>query len=198
MFLRLMIFPKAAMRGFKKTLLIAGALLCFLAAGWIFIGAGLPQRATYTGQISEDGFSIAPELNSIAPNFEQPALNGAPISLASLRGSPVIVNFWATWCEPCRIEMPDLQTVYTEYQADGLRILAVNLGEPSPLINEWVQSFGLTFDILLDERQSVAALYYLRGQPSTYIISPQGIITDIFYGPVSASTLRAALAPYLR
>lgn len=186
------------MRVFEKTLFIGAAALCFLTAGWLFIEAGLPQRATYTGQISENGLTIAPELNSIAPNFEQPTLTGASISLESLRGSPVVVNFWATWCEPCQVEMPDLQAVYAEYQADGLRILAVNLGEPSPLVSEWVRSFGLTFDILLDARQSVAALYYLRGQPSTYIISPQGIITDIFYGPVSAGALRAALAPYLQ
>jgi peroxiredoxin len=78
-----------------------------------------------------------------------------------------------------------------------LRIVAVNLGESPEVVQTWVVSFGLTFDVVLDSRQEIAALYYLRGQPSTYVVSPSGIITHIFYGPVNFNTLRNAISPYL-
>ncbi|MBC8171830.1 MAG: TlpA family protein disulfide reductase, partial [Anaerolineae bacterium] len=110
-----------------------------------------------------------------------------------LAGKPVIVNFWATWCEPCKLEMPELEQLYADYQIEGLRIIGVNLSETSQAVNEWREAFGLTFDLVLDTDGAVAALYQLRGQPSTYVISPQGMITQVFYGAVDVATLRAAL-----
>lgn len=136
---------------------------------------------------------IAPEINAIAPPFERSDINGQIISLSDLHGAPVIINFWATWCEPCRVEMPILQTLYEARKAEGLRILAVNLGESENIIRDWQTAMGLTYDMLVDERQSAAALYRLRGQPSTYVVSPNGIITHIFYGPASESALTTAL-----
>ncbi|MBZ0299418.1 MAG: TlpA family protein disulfide reductase, partial [Anaerolineae bacterium] len=134
-----------------------------------------------------------PELNAYAPDFERPTLDGLPIRLTELRGAPLVLNFWATWCGPCIVEMPILQSIFEARHGTGLHILAVNLGEPAPVIRAWQQANHLTFDLLIDEQQTVAALYSLRGQPSTYVISPDGIITDIFFGPVSEGALIAAL-----
>ena len=77
-----------------------------------------------------------------------------------------MINFWATWCVPCRVEMPELQAFHEAHPA--VRVLAVNLGESRDLIVDWVTQFGLTFDIVLDTDRSIADLYRLRGQPSTY------------------------------
>lgn len=176
-----------------RFLLRLGALTAFITASAIVVIAGLPGRAEFTGQTILGQLPIAPEVNAIAPLFERSDLYGQLIRLSDLRGAPVIINFWATWCEPCRIEMPVLQTLYEARKAEGLRILAVNLGESPDKIRDWQATLGLTYDMLVDEQQLVAALYYLRGQPSTYVVSPNGIITQIFYGPASESALMAAL-----
>ncbi len=175
---------------------LLGAVTCLVTAFLIVTAAGLPQRAEFTGQIIPGELPVAPEIGAIAPPFEAVALDGQQINLGSLRGQPVLMNFWATWCEPCRVEMPDLETVYQHYGESGLRVLAVNLGETRDQIRGWVSEFGLTFDILLDDRQQLAALYQIRGQPTTYVISPAGIITHIFYGAISRHSFEAAIAPF--
>ena len=88
--------------------------------------------------------------------------------------------------------MPELQAFHQAHP--DTRVLAVNLGESRDLIVDWVTQFGLTFDIVLDPDQSIASLYRLRGQPSTYVVSPGGVITSIFYGPTTRQSLEAALA----
>lgn len=177
-------------------LLVSGTSL--FAALIIALAAGLPERAVFTGRILLDDQPVAPEIRALAPPFVGQTLTGGTVRLADLRGQPVVVNFWATWCEPCRVEMPDLQRVYDQYRAQGLRILAVNLGESRTAVAKWAQDFGLTFDVILDEDQRIAALYYLRGQPSTYVVSPDGMITHIFLGPTTESALSAALKPFLQ
>jgi peroxiredoxin len=176
-----------------RFLLLFGAFAAFVTALAIIMSAGLPDRTEFTGQIIPGQLPIAPEINAVAPPFERSNLVGQVIRLSDLRGAPVIINFWATWCEPCRVEMPILQTVYEARKAEGLRILAVNLGESAELIRDWQTTMGLTYDMLVDKQQSVAVLYRLRGQPSTYVVSPNGIITHIFYGPASENALAAAL-----
>jgi thiol-disulfide isomerase/thioredoxin len=171
----------------------AGALACFAAAFAVLLAAGLPSRASYSGQILPDGQAVAPEISAFAPPFRALTLDGE-ISLTTLRGAPVVVNFWATWCVPCRVEMPELQAFHEAYPA--IPIVAVNLGESREQIVDWGTRLGLTFDLALDADGSIASLYRLRGQPSTYIVSPSGVITAIFYGPTTRQQLEAALAPY--
>lgn len=173
-----------------------GAVACWVAAFFIVVQTGLPERATYTGYI-EAGLRVAPELNAVAPPFTLPTLTGQSLRLADLRGRVVIVNFWATWCEPCKAEMPLLQSVYERYALRGVRLVAVNLGESRVTAKNWVDAAGLTFDVVLDKSQQVGATYQLRGQPSTYIISPDGIIRYIAFGTVSREAIEAAIAPFL-
>jgi peroxiredoxin len=180
----------------KRSVLLLGATLSFAAAVLLTLSIGLPERAQFTGQLIAGELPIAPELGAIAPPIELPTLKGNSIDLSKLRGAPVLINFWATWCEPCRVEMPAFQAVYAAYQDKGLRILAVNLGETLEAADEWATKLHLTFDILLDPTQNVSVLYQLRGQPSTYVISPGGVITQIFYGPTTEAALYIALAPY--
>jgi peroxiredoxin len=184
------------MPSWKRILLLIGAVACFSTAFFVILTIGLPQRADFTGQMSANGLLIAPEVGAIAPPFALRKPNGDRIGLNTMRGAPVIINFWATWCEPCRVEMPALQAIYDVHKEAGLRILAINLGETAETTQAWSQEMQLTFDILLDPYQEVARLYQLRGQPSTYVVSPDGIITHIFYGPTSEAALRDALAPY--
>jgi thiol-disulfide isomerase/thioredoxin len=180
----------------KRLVYSTGAILSIAGALLLIANAGLPERAQFTGQVIPGQLPVAPEIAAVAPSFEIPSLANGSLRLSDLRGNPLVINFWATWCEPCRVEMPTLQKVYESYQNQGLRILAVNLGEPANAVSNWVQTLGLTFDVLLDQDGHTAALYHLRGQPSTYIVSPDGIIVQIFYGPVDETSLRNTLAPY--
>lgn len=178
----------------QKLIALSGAFFTLLLAVGILLAAGLPRRADYTGQFIASVGQVAPEVGSVAPPFTLPTLDEQTLNLLDLRGNPVIINFWATWCVPCRIEMPTLQSLYNEQQAAGLEIIGVNLGETPAAVQAWVNEFDLTFPIVLDTDRSIEAQYRLRGQPSTVVVAPDGTITAIFYGPVNESELRASLA----
>lgn len=174
----------------KRTVYASGAVVCLIAALLILVNAGLPQRAAFTGQIRLDQPPVAPEIDALAPEFELVNTQDDVIRLSDWRGQTVVLNFWATWCGPCALEMPILQSIFDARHA---AVLAVNLGETPETIRAWQLEHGLTYELLADPQQQVAALYHLRGQPSTYVISPAGIIKAIFFGPVSEQALLAAI-----
>lgn len=178
------------MRSRDRLLLTAGAVACLLAAAALVIAAGLPERRAYTGLIINGRDVVAPEIGARAPNFSAPTLTGS-VELDSLRGSPVVVNFWATWCAPCEVEMPELQAFQSAYPST--RVLAVNLGEPPTLVTDWLAERGINLDIPLDTRGEIAYLYRLRGQPTTFVIAPDGIISHIFYGATTRQALESAV-----
>ncbi len=175
---------------------LLGAWSAFVGAAIILLQSGLPERAPFVGALNVHDQVIAAEIGALAPPFEAGALNGT-LDLARLRGKPIILNFWATWCEPCVTEMPYLQSLYEEYREGGLRLVAVNMGESYRVVDSWVRQNGLSFDIAFDPDGAIAAAYRLRGQPSTFVIAPDGRITSIFYGMVMNGQLEAAIAPFL-
>lgn len=179
---------------FRSLIYSVAAAVSFLGAAALILSAGLPDRDDYVG-FRLEGVSqrVAADAGALAPPLIAETLVGETVDLWALRGSPIIVNFWATWCGPCREEMPELQLLYDRYSADGLRILAVNGGEPRGLIVPWVESFGLTYDILLDPGEQIARDYDLFGYPTTVVIGPNGAVTRVFRGPVNAETLRQTL-----
>lgn len=179
-----------------RPLLLLLAFASLTTSLWLVRAAGLPQRADYTG-FTIGALHFAPELHALAPPFTAVSINGAAIDLLALRGGPVIVNFWATWCAPCRAEMLELESLFRRENGHGLRVIGVNLQEPRQAVEAWAEALGLTFDIVFDDDGAIAASYRLRGQPSTYVIAPDGTITAIFYGPTTAERLRQAIAPYL-
>lgn len=129
-----------------------------------------------------DGQGITP--GSEAPGFQLQSLDGKTVSLRELRGRPVMINFWASWCGPCRMEMPAFQEVYGDemWRAGGLVILAVNLGESVARVQEFVEYYGLTFPVLLDSSSKVGMMYNAATLPTTYFIDNDGIIRSIKRG----------------
>lgn len=114
---------------------------------------------------------ISPFANRIpSEDFVLPVLDGAETSLEDHRGKLVLLNFWATWCPPCREEMPSMQILYDELADQGLEILAVDVLETEDLVRDYVNQFGFTYKILLDRQGRVAARYAVRAFPTTYII----------------------------
>lgn len=126
----------------------------------------------------------APAMGREAPEFQLQSLDGQTVSLGDLRGGPVIVNFWATWCGPCRMEMPALQEVYQdrEWAERGLVILAVNLGEPASDVRKFMESNRLSFTVLLDTEKEMGLMYNVSAIPTTYLIDNSGIIRYIKVG----------------
>lgn len=175
----------------RRFIYLTLALISFGIGGGLFLAAGLPERADYTAfSVPGETRTVAPEIGKLAPPFESVTLTGDPLNLWDLRGETIILNFWATWCVPCRVEMPDLQQIH----GDNVRVIAVNLGESPAQIQTWVDDLSLTFDIVLDANSQIAERYWFRAPPSTYVIDPDGVIRAIFYGPVTASQLRDAIA----
>ncbi len=173
-----------------RSLAFVIGIAALFAALWILSSVGLPQRADYTGREVGGIGRVAPEIGSLAPPFTRETLDGAEFSLLAARGDSVVLNFWATWCVPCRTEMPELQDI----DEVGLaRVVGINLGETRQQITPWVTELALDFEIVLDRPQEIAALYQIRAQPTTILITPDGIITHIIYGATTADQLERAL-----
>ena len=175
----------------RRAALILSATVSFSLAVALLFVAGLPEPGP--GASSSDSIRAG----VLAPDTVYPTLSGGVLDLRTLQGAPVIVNFWATWCIPCKVEMPELQSLYAEYADEGLRILAVNLGESQDDILDWVVEFGLTFDILMDRTETAERLYRFPGPPVTFVIDPDGVILQAIYGPATVSQLRTVIEPYL-
>ena len=130
-----------------------------------FERAGLERSAT-----------AAPQVGKPAPDFQLPSLDGQVITLSGLRGKPVLINFWATWCPACVEEMPYLQETYEKWTGKGLVLLTIDIGETSDTVKEFMVKYNLTMPVLLDTSQSVAQRYNITGIPTTFLIDKDGII----------------------
>jgi peroxiredoxin len=131
--------------------------------------------------------TTAPQIGKMAPDFQLPQLEGQTVSLRDFRGQPVLLNFWATWCGPCRYEMPFIQKVYDERNdySPPLVVLAINSGEAPSLARDFIESNDYSFPVLLDTSQEVFIAYNLRYFPTTFFIDGNGIIEVIKVGAFS-------------
>ena len=146
------------------------------------LSAPSPALATENATLSEA------TAGSLAPDFTLRNLAGDPVKLSDLRGRPVLINFWASWCGPCRLEMPDLVRAYTAHKAEGFVILAVNptFEDTLPEVKAFVKEFNMTFPVLLDETGEVTnQLYRLRGLPTSVFVNRAGRITRIHLGAMT-------------
>ena len=182
--------PKRAALGIRLLPPLVGIALLLLAL-WALAGESLslPQLG--------GGASTAPRVGADAPDFALVDLDGRTVRLSELQGKQVVLNFWATWCPPCRAEMPDLDRVAREYREQGVTVLAIDQMESPERVTSFLEEIGLrenpAFDSLLDTDGSVGQLYRVNALPSTFIVDDQGKIRDVHLGPISESTLRAKL-----
>jgi cytochrome c biogenesis protein CcmG, thiol:disulfide interchange protein DsbE len=126
------------------------------------------------------------------PEYAAVDLDGAEVSLEELRGSPVLFNTWATWCAPCRKEMPALQTLHETYGPRGLRIVGVSIdgAGQQTAIRDFMREFGATFDVWWDPDGVVMSRFGMAGVPTTYLIGPDGTMLWRHLGPVLADDPR--------
>jgi peroxiredoxin len=174
---------------------LLGAGMAFgLALGiGAFFGFPMGSSGADSGSVAE-GPAGLPAEQAPAPDFTLERLDGSQVSLSDFRDHVVLVNFWATWCAPCRIEMPSLQDRYDRFQGQGFVVLAVNDEEPAGVVQAYVDELGLTFPTLLDPDGAVQQLYAVRGYPSSYLIDGDGTIRMVQIGLLSEDQLDRSLA----
>jgi cytochrome c biogenesis protein CcmG, thiol:disulfide interchange protein DsbE len=165
-----------------------------LALGWVWVSRA-PQGTTTSGLIP------APQAGFLAPGFTLETLNGDEIALEDLRGQVVLINVWATWCPPCRAEMPAMQQVYEAYHEQGFEILAVNSTAQDSFANlePFIAEYGLTFPILLDRQGEVTRLYRVLSLPTSFFVGRDGLISEVVVGgPMDEALLRARVENLLK
>ncbi|NOZ70922.1 MAG: TlpA family protein disulfide reductase, partial [Chloroflexi bacterium] len=120
-------------------------------------------------------------------------LTGTDLQLSDLRGQAIVLNFWASWCGPCRAEMPELEQAFQEYRDNGLVVLGVNQGESATVVRDFLQQLDLTFPVVLDQRLQVSQLYHINSLPTTFFIDRNGMIRDQVVGQMNAALLKERL-----
>lgn len=176
-----------------------GMLLGIGAAAAVVAGLALFQlRGQGTSAVG--GFTVADyraraeAQNTPAPDFELPSLEDEkPIRLSSLRGHVVVLNFWASWCPPCRLEAPGLHRVSERYRDDGVRFLGVDYRDDEAAARAFVNEFGLKYPSVSDPSGSLAYDFELIGFPTTFIIDPTGTIRYRFVGYLDEAVLEDAV-----
>ncbi len=145
----------------------------------------LPAPALPEAAPIRDGLgSLA--VGSPAPDFTLSDLDGRQVSLHTFQGQPVMLNFWATWCGPCRLEMPEIQAAYDARKADGFVVLALDQDEDPDTVREYMATLQLTLVPLMDVNLQVAEQYGVAGiYPTSYFITPDGIVSAVHRGPIT-------------
>ena len=169
-------------------------IILLLGMAWIFVSADSSGTST-------SGLIPAPQQGFLAPDFELQTTTNETIKLSDLRGQAVLVNLWATWCPPCRAEMPAIEKIHKEYKDDVLVVLAVNMTYQDTFANiaPFIDEYSLTFPILLDTNNSVGSAYQLRSLPSTFFVDRDGIISEVVIGgPMAEALLRTRVEQILK
>lgn len=145
------------------------------------------EEAAVNSTIPAEPAEIGIQQGNAAPDFELATLDGNTVKLSDFKGKKVILNFWATWCPPCKAEMPHMQNFYEENKDEGIEIVAVNLtnlDKGRNTIETFIEDYGLTFTIPLDEDGKIGETYQTFSIPTSYILDADGIIKSKIIGPM--------------
>jgi thiol-disulfide isomerase/thioredoxin len=160
-------------------------MVALAGSGWIYYTRVPDQQDTAS--------QVAAHVNFRAPDFSSTTLEDGPIALRDLRGKVVLLNFWATWCPPCRAEMPAIQSVYQAHPGDMV-VLAVNEAEAPGVVKDFVSPFHFGFPILLDRDAAIAQRFRVQGLPTSYFVDRDGIIRAASIGPMDRATIESRVA----
>jgi len=174
-------------------LIIAGVGLVLLGVAAFAL---LPKPDS---QSSTTEYSTIPlKVDYAAPDLSLTALDGTPTSLADYRGQVVLVNLWATWCPPCKAEMPTLQSFYDKYKGNGFAVVAINDGDPTADVTQFVKDYALTFPVWLDPKYvATERAFKSMNLPSSYVIDRNGVIRLQWVGEISSAMLEKYVTPLI-
>ena len=166
-----------------------------LSIGWALLSR-VPLSAAPTG----GALPASPREGFPAPDFTLDLLGGGQITLSELRGKVVMVNLWASWCAPCRIEMPEIEQVYRAYKDLGFVVIGLNttFQDSEPDAAAFVGELGLTFPVALDRNGAVSRDYQLRALPSTYFIDRNGVIRSAVFGAMNGALIQSKVEELIK
>lgn len=164
----------------KRLLFKTMILVLFISAAWF---------ALYQQFAVSDDRRESAELHQPAPNFTLPKVNGGKVNLKELKGKAVVVNFWGSWCGPCKREMPVIQKAYSRYKGEDLEIVAVNVQESEAVVKRFIDSYSLTFPVALDKKAEVYRSWEIFSLPTTFFIDSEGDIMRAYEGEMSSGKL---------
>jgi peroxiredoxin len=155
-------------------LLLTGSLFLLIAMG--------PNPPTGGSRDTASPGDAEKSVNSKAPDFSLKDAHGRSLSLSSLRGKVVLINFWATWCPPCKAEMPSMNRLYNEIRNRGFEVVAISTDNSLSTIKDFLARNRIDFPVLFDETKLVTRQYHVFSMPTTFLIDRSGMIVEKFYG----------------
>ena len=176
--------------------------LVTLGIGLVFIGVAAlmlwPRPEVEASGAASAGPSTVPvEVNYDAPELALTAVDGVDETLADYRGQVVLVNLWATWCPPCKAEMPTLEAFYEDHKADGFVTVAISSGDPKDAVEEFAEQYGLTFRVWLDPDFDSGQAFKTQSLPSSFVIDRDGVVRLLWVGEINRDTLEAYVTPLI-
>jgi peroxiredoxin len=166
--------------------------------GLLIVFAILVMASPKTEENTASLNSVVPmEVNYAAPELSLQNINGETESLADYRGSVVLVNNWATWCPPCKAEMPTLVAYHNEHTADGFSVIAIEAGEPVDLVSQFAQSFGMSFPVWLDPDGASLNAFRNGTLPNSYVIDRTGTVRYAWTGEINKAMLEKYVTPLI-
>jgi len=178
--------------------------LTIVGVGLVLIGVAayflLPIQPKTAGAQSDQQISAIPvEVNYAAPELSLTDVKGVSASLADYRGQVVLVNLWATWCPPCKQEMPTLQSYFASHAADGFTIIAINDGDPTADAVKFVQDYRLTFPVWLDPEYTATEVAFKNmSLPSSYVLDRNGVVRLQWIGGITNAMLEKYVTPLIK
>jgi peroxiredoxin len=168
-----------------------------IGVGLIIIGL-ISTKVITADSVSAEGYGVVPQQVSFsAPEITLNALTGESVSISDYKGQVILINNWATWCPPCKAEMPTLSKYYHDHRDEGFVLVAIEAGDPKDDVARFVQEYDLSFPILLDPNNK--ALYAFRNDslPSSYVVDQNGTVVLAWTGPITYATLEKYVTPLL-
>jgi thiol-disulfide isomerase/thioredoxin len=171
-------------------------MIMFLISSLVLSSCGRKPEASAPKDNSQQEAATGEEeeVKMEAPDFEITSLGGKKVKLSNLKGKVVVMNFFATWCPPCRAEFPDFMKVVEEYKGKDVEFLFIDVQEDKKTVEEFLRSGNYNIDPLMDSKSKVfSALYGLRGLPTTFIVDRDGYLIDGISGQTNRAVLKAAI-----
>ena len=183
----------------KKTSNIQSLVLLIIGFGLVLVAIAaflaIPKAQTEARQVSSAAQPIAVDFP--APEVKLADLNNIPVSLSDFKGKVVLYNAWATWCPPCKEEMPILNAYYQAHQRDGFAVVAIEDGEPEAEVADFVKRNGLTFSVWPDSKWVATTAFKIEVLPTSFVIDRRGQVVLTWSGPISSDVLEKYVTPII-
>lgn len=181
--------PAAPGRSWLNGWLLAALAVLALGGAWTWLSR-VPAEQLPANRPAQ------PAVGFPAPDFTLATLDGGEFNLAAQQGTPVVLNFWATWCGPCEREIPTLQAASVNY-AERVQIVGVDQGESFEAVQRFADDYGMTFTVPMDQNGEVSYAFNVKGLPTTYFIDADGVIRKIWHGEMNSVTLAEGIQELL-